>query len=127
MGISLLRDGKSGSDYLVLVGESDVSRPDGYSDRAAGALGQRRAASSGHEPLRVFTPNTIKIMTWRGLRGGISVALALSLPQFPGREMIVAATYVVVIFSILVQALTMGHLVRRLSHESVLVRSGRES
>jgi len=62
---------------------------------------------------REFSPNTVKIMTWGGLRGGISLALALSLPHFPGREPIVAATYAVVIFSILVQALSIGPLVRR--------------
>jgi CPA1 family monovalent cation:H+ antiporter len=46
-------------------------------------------------------------MTWGGLRGGISVALSLSLPVFTGREIVVGATYAVVIFSILVQALTL--------------------
>jgi CPA1 family monovalent cation:H+ antiporter len=54
----------------------------------------------------------LAIMTWGGLRGGISVALALTLPQFEGRDMVITATYAVVIFSILVQALTIGALVR---------------
>ena len=66
---------------------------------------------------RTFGPHTVKIMTWGGLRGAISVALALSLPPFPGRENVVGATYVVVIFSILVQALTVGRFVRRLKRE----------
>jgi CPA1 family monovalent cation:H+ antiporter len=65
--------------------------------------------------MRLFRPvaaNTIRILTWSGLRGGISVALALTLPDFEGRAVIVTATYAVVIFSILVQALTVGPLVR---------------
>ncbi len=63
---------------------------------------------------RDYAPETVAIMTWGGLRGGISVALALSLPAEMGRETIVAATYGVVIFSILVQALTLPRLARHL-------------
>ncbi len=48
-----------------------------------------------------------------GLRGGISVALALSLPPGPERDIVVALTYSVVVFSILVQGLTIGHVTRR--------------
>jgi len=56
----------------------------------------------------------ITIMTWGGLRGGISIALALSLPaQISGRATIVTTTYAVVIFSILVQALTLERVARR--------------
>jgi len=61
---------------------------------------------------RPFAGNAIRIMTWGGLRGGISVALALTLPDFDGRAIIITATYAVVIFSILVQALSIGPLVR---------------
>ena len=47
-----------------------------------------------------FTRGIVPILTWSGLRGGISVALALSLPPFPGKPFILAATYAVVVFSI---------------------------
>ncbi len=61
--------------------------------------------------VRSFSPHVIKILTWGGLRGGISVALALSLPPGPERNLIVAITYIVVVFSIAVQGLTVGKLV----------------
>lgn len=62
-----------------------------------------------------FSPHVIKILVWGGIRGGISVALALSLPPGPMRDIIVAMTYVVVVFSILVQGLTIGKVAKRLA------------
>ena len=59
---------------------------------------------------RTFSPKVIRILTWGGLRGGISVALALSLPSGPERDIILAMTYMVVVFSIVVQGLTIGKL-----------------
>ncbi|NIR29663.1 MAG: sodium:proton antiporter [Gammaproteobacteria bacterium] len=56
--------------------------------------------------------DVIKMLTWGGLRGGISVALALSLPAGPHREIVIVVTYVVVIFSVMVQGLTIGKLMR---------------
>jgi CPA1 family monovalent cation:H+ antiporter len=70
------------------------------------------------KPFRDFTPGAIRILTWGGLRGGISVALALSLPSGGERELILAVTYVIVVFSILVQGLSIGRLVRKGSASS---------
>jgi len=62
-----------------------------------------------------FVPNTDLIMTWGGLRGGISIALALGLTQEMHRDLFLVITYVVVVFSIIVQGLTVGKLVKKLS------------
>jgi CPA1 family monovalent cation:H+ antiporter len=61
-----------------------------------------------------FVPNTNLIMTWGGLRGGISIALALGLTTEMHRELFLVVTYAVVIFSIIVQGLTVGKLVKKL-------------
>ncbi len=58
--------------------------------------------------------HAVKVLTWGGLRGGISVALALSLPQGDARDAILTVTYVIVVFSIVVQGLTVGPFVERL-------------
>ena len=59
-------------------------------------------------------PGSDLVLTWSGVRGGVSVALALSLPPVDERNLILMLTYCVVVFSILVQGLTIGHVVRKL-------------
>jgi CPA1 family monovalent cation:H+ antiporter len=61
---------------------------------------------------RTFSPHVIKILTWGGLRGGISMALVLALPAGEMRDALLFVTYCIVVFSILVQGLTIGKLVR---------------
>ena len=61
----------------------------------------------------------LPILVWGGLRGGISIALALSIPKGPNQELILAATYAVVVFSVLVQGATIGRLARRYKPEEV--------
>ncbi len=79
-----------------------------------------RALSVG-APLLVMRPIAslgrlaLPTLVWGGLRGGISVALALSLPEGPGRTIILAVTYMVVLFSVIVQGGSIGRLIQRLS------------
>lgn len=61
-----------------------------------------------------FMPRTPLIMTWGGLRGGISIALALSLPAAMNKDIILSITYCIVIFSILIQGITLGPIVKRI-------------
>jgi len=64
-----------------------------------------------------FVKNTNLIMTWGGLRGGISIALALSLTQEMHRDLFLVITYIIVVFSIIGQGLTVGKLIKKLSKE----------
>ena len=66
-----------------------------------------------------FVPKTNLIMTWGGLRGGISIALALSLTEEMNRDLFLVITYIVVIFSIIVQGLTVGKLVNKYKEEQI--------
>ncbi len=62
-----------------------------------------------------FEKNAIPILTWGGIRGGLSVAMALSIPKEMFGETFVSITYIIVLFSIVVQGLTIGKLAKKLA------------
>jgi CPA1 family monovalent cation:H+ antiporter len=66
---------------------------------------------------------TIRILTWGGLRGGVSVALALALPLGPERDLLLSITYIVVLSSILLQGLSIGKLVKAVTREPATVEA----
>ncbi len=60
-----------------------------------------------------FSSGTVKVLVWGGLRGGVSIALVLSMDEGPYKPLLVGITYFVVVFSIIVQGLTVGKLAKR--------------
>ena len=73
------------------------------------------------KPFRGFSAGAIRIMTWGGIKGGISVALALSLPDSEWKPVILTTTYIVVLFSIIVQGLTIAPLAKKIGREPGLM------
>ena len=69
---------------------------------------------------RIFTPGAIPVLTWGGLRGGISVALVLSLPNNETKPLLLTATFAVVLFSVIVQGLTVKKVISATVDEKLL-------
>jgi CPA1 family monovalent cation:H+ antiporter len=79
--------------------------------RAGGVAGPLTALKTRFD----FMTGTRRVLIWGGLKGGVSVALAMKLPDFPGRGAILTAAYATVVFSIIVQGLTVGRLIERVA------------
>lgn len=77
-------------------------------------------------PLLSLGPMAMPILVWGGLRGGISVALALSLPESTMRTIILATTYMVVMFSVIVQGGSVGRLISKLTGSAIVQDAHRD-
>lgn len=121
-----LIDGILNAVLFVLIGMEVIVIPFGWALMPAAALViavtlAARWLSAGL-PVQLMgrtfglPPGSGRVLTWSGLRGGISVALALSLPGGDARNVIIPLTYCVVVFSILCQGLSIGAVVRRSIH-----------
>ncbi len=66
-----------------------------------------------------FNPQTVKVLVWGGIRGGVSIALAMSIPRGETSDIILSITYFVVVFSIIVQGLTIAKVAnpKKIAHE----------
>ena len=105
---SMARGLALGWDRPVLCTDVVAERAQALADEVGGeALASAAEVATG-------SAHAVAILTWGGLRGGLSVALALSLPVGSDRDTILVMTYVVVAFSILVQGLSFGALLRAL-------------
>ncbi len=105
LGLEALLLWSAGKDLLALVLLIPLVLLARWISTGAGVLLLRRRYR--------FESGDLLLLTWGGLRGGISVAMALSLGAFPGRSAVLLATYGVVVFSIVVQGLTVAPLTRR--------------
>lgn len=107
---------------FVLMGLQIIAIKLDWAEVAVGGLAIAAALTSRFTAISVliaamrttrrFSHGVVEILTWCGLRGGISIALSLSLPSLPHKDLILTSTYMVVVFSILVQGLTVGYVVR---------------
>lgn len=108
IGIEVFAIDYSRRDYLLAAA---LLIPLVLAARFAGVAGSLRLMGARAR----IGPGAIPVLTWGGLKGGVSIALAMKTPDFTGRNAVLTATYAIVVFSILVQGLTVGKLIRRVA------------